>query len=87
MSSSAATTGIRLHLQRQHVYGSDRCRLAIEARLGRTTGPKKISQPKTMEAAPPAPDVPPEGYSDPCLLNPTPFLNLTPFFWGTGTNS
>ncbi len=37
---------IRLHLQRQHPYGLDRFRLAIEAQLGRTVGPQKIGRPR-----------------------------------------
>ncbi len=36
---------IRRHLQRQHPYGPDRFRLAIEAQLGRTVGPQKIGRP------------------------------------------
>ncbi len=38
---------IRRHLQRQHPYGSDRFRLAIEAQLGRAVGPQKIGRPRT----------------------------------------
>ena len=37
---------IRRHLQRQHAYGSDRFRTAIEAQLGRSVGPQKIGRPK-----------------------------------------
>lgn len=37
----AETDAIRLHLQRQHLYAPDRFRRAIEAQLGRTTGPRK----------------------------------------------
>lgn len=43
---------IRLHLQRQHLYGPDRFRRAVEAQLGRTIGPKKIGRPrKTSHSA------------------------------------
>ena len=37
---------LRLCLQRQHPYGSDRFRAAIEAQLGRRCGPAKIGRPK-----------------------------------------
>ncbi len=37
---------IRLALQRQHPYGSDRFRTAIEAQLGRRCGPAKIGRPQ-----------------------------------------
>ena len=37
---------IRLHLSRQHAYGSDRFRQAIEAQLGRIVGPQKIGRPR-----------------------------------------
>lgn len=37
---------IRQHLQRQHPYGSERFRQAIEAQLGRTVGPQKIGRPR-----------------------------------------
>lgn len=40
---------IRRHLQRQHAYGSDRFRQAIEAQLGRSVGPQKIGRPKKIE--------------------------------------
>lgn len=40
-----------LRLQRQYLYGPDRFRLAIEAQLGRSVGPKKIGRPrKTTES-------------------------------------
>ena len=39
------TDAIRLQLQRQHLYGPDRFRRAIEAQLGRKIGPKKIGRP------------------------------------------
>lgn len=48
------TDAIRLHLQRQHVYGPDRFRRAIEATLGRTVGPKKIGRPRKDQAEPDA---------------------------------
>ena len=32
---------IRLHLSRQHAYGSDRFRQAIEAQLGRIVGTQR----------------------------------------------
>lgn len=37
---------IRLHLQRQHAYGSERFRAAIETQLGRRAGPAKIGRPR-----------------------------------------
>ena len=37
---------IRRHLQRQHPYGPDSFRLAIETQLGRTVGPQKIGRPR-----------------------------------------
>ena len=40
------TEAIRLHLQRQHFYGPDRFRQAIEAQLGRRVGPAKIGRPR-----------------------------------------
>ena len=40
---------IRLHLSRQHAYGSDRFRQAIEAQLGRIVGPQKIGRPRKEE--------------------------------------
>jgi len=43
---TAETDAIRLHLQRQHLYGPDRFRRAIEAQLGRTVGPRKIGRPR-----------------------------------------
>ncbi len=39
-------SAIRQHLQRQHPYGSERFRRAIEAQLGRTVGPQKIGRPR-----------------------------------------
>ncbi|RYD14461.1 MAG: transposase [Lysobacteraceae bacterium] len=44
--TSEETDAIRAHLQRQHVYGPDRFRLAIEAQLGRSVGPRKIGRPR-----------------------------------------
>lgn len=46
------TEAIRLPVQRQHVYGSDRFRRAIEAPLGRAVGPKKIGRPRKDGATP-----------------------------------
>ena len=37
--------GIRLHLQRQHAYGTEHFRAAIEAQLSRRAGPAKIGRP------------------------------------------
>ena len=37
---------IRAHVQRQHAYGTDRFRAAIEAQLGRSAGPQKIGRPR-----------------------------------------
>ena len=44
---------IRLHLQRQYAFGSDRFRQAIEAQLGRRAGPAKIGRPAKKTQAPP----------------------------------
>ncbi|MBB1089108.1 transposase [Lysobacter sp. SG-8] len=44
------TDAIRLHLQRQHAYGPDRFRRAIEAQLGRPAGPRKIGRPRKCPA-------------------------------------
>ncbi|MGN6706252.1 MAG: transposase [Rhodanobacter sp.] len=38
--------GIRLHLQRQHAYGTEYFRAAIEAQLSRRAGPAKIGRPR-----------------------------------------
>lgn len=46
----AETDAIRVHLQRQHAYGSNRFRRAIEAQLGRTAGPRKIGRPRKSQA-------------------------------------
>jgi putative transposase len=43
---SAETDAIRRHLQRQHAYGSNCFRAAIEAQLGRRAGPAKIGRPR-----------------------------------------
>jgi len=40
---------IRQHVQRQHAYGTDRFRAAIEAQLGRSAGPQKIGRPRKSE--------------------------------------
>lgn len=37
---------IRHHIQRQHAYGPDRFRIAIESMLGRSAGPQKIGRPR-----------------------------------------
>jgi putative transposase len=42
---------IRLHVQRQHVYGAERFRANIEALLGRSAGPQKIGRPRKSAAA------------------------------------
>ena len=41
---------IRQHLQRQHAYGTDRFRTALEKQLGRTAGPRKIGRPRKAES-------------------------------------
>jgi putative transposase len=43
---------LRRHLQRQHAYGSDRFRQAIEAQLGRSVGSQKIGQPRKPKPDP-----------------------------------
>jgi len=43
------TDAIRIHLQRQHLYGADRFRRAIEAQLGRAVGPRKIGRPRKSQ--------------------------------------
>ncbi|TWI04657.1 hypothetical protein IP90_00790 [Luteimonas cucumeris] len=43
---AAETDAIRLHVQRQHLYGPDRFRTAIEAQLGRAVGPGKTGRPR-----------------------------------------
>lgn len=48
--SSEEIEDIRLHLQRQHAYGSERFREAIEAQLGRRAGPAKIGRPRKLRA-------------------------------------
>lgn len=40
---------IRQHLQRQHAYGSDRFRHAIEAQLRRRAGPARIGRPRNAD--------------------------------------
>ena len=44
--------GIRLHLQRQHAYGTERFRAAIEAQLSRRAGTARVGRPR--KSAPPA---------------------------------
>ena len=41
---------IRTRLQRQHVLGSDRFRIAIETLLNRRAGPAKIGRPRKAKA-------------------------------------
>lgn len=41
---------IRGHVQRQHAYGTNRFREAIEAQLGRPAGPRKIGRPSKAKA-------------------------------------
>lgn len=48
----ADVEAIRQHLQRQHAYGGDRFRQAIEAQLGRSVGPQKIGRPRKAALAP-----------------------------------
>ncbi len=43
---------IRLHVQRQYAYGSNRFRVAIEAQLGRPAGPHKVGRPSKSEPPP-----------------------------------
>jgi len=38
--------GIRLPLQRQHAYGTERFRAAIEAQLSCRAGPAKVGRPR-----------------------------------------
>jgi len=40
---------LRLHLQRQHAYGTERFRAVIEAQLSRRAGPAKIGRPRKSE--------------------------------------
>ncbi len=40
---------MRLYPQRQHAFGSDRFREAIEAQLQRRAGPAKIGRPRKPE--------------------------------------
>lgn len=46
------TEAIRRHLQRQHAFGPDRFRKAIEAQLGRSCGPRRIGRPPKDSARP-----------------------------------
>jgi putative transposase len=41
---------VRLHVQWQHVYGTERFRTNIEAMLGRSTDPQKIGRPRKSAA-------------------------------------
>jgi putative transposase len=49
--SQEETDSVRKHLQRQHVYGPEHARVALEARLGRSLGPGKIGRPSRREGA------------------------------------
>jgi len=40
---------VRLHLQRQYAFGSQRFRTFIEVQLGRRAGPAKIGRPRKKE--------------------------------------
>lgn len=46
------TNAIRLHLQRQHAFGGQRFRAAIEAQLGRRAGPARIGRPPKAKHPP-----------------------------------
>ena len=46
------TDAIRLYLQRQYAYGSNRFRADIEAQLGRRAGPAKIGRPRKHSLTP-----------------------------------
>ena len=62
----ADVDAIRRHLQRQHAYGGDRFRQAIEAQLGRALGPQKIGQTRKTELAPSPPSAQPRlNFGDP----------------------
>lgn len=43
---------IRLHLHRQHAYGTERFREAIEVQLSRRAGPAKIGRPRKSTHSP-----------------------------------
>lgn len=45
---AAETDAIRLHLQRQHLYGPNRSRETIETQLGGAVGPRKVGRPKKV---------------------------------------
>lgn len=47
----AEVEAIRQQLQRQHAYGTELFRTAIEMQLGRTVGPRKIGRPRKSEPA------------------------------------
>ena len=49
--AEAELASIRLYLQRQHAFGSDCFRAAIEARLQRRAGPAKIGRPRKSQPA------------------------------------
>lgn len=44
--SEGNLAAIRIHLQRQHAFGTDHFRAVIEAQLGRRAGPAKIGRPR-----------------------------------------
>lgn len=46
------TNAIQLHLQRQHAFGGQRFRAAIEGRLGRRAGPARIGRPPKAKHRP-----------------------------------
>ena len=61
-ATTDAPDPLRLCLQRQHPYGSDRFRTAIEAQLGRHCGPARVGRaPKKTRV---------KVHSDPCFLTP-----------------
>ena len=69
---------VRQHVQRQHAFGTNRFREAIEAQLGRPAGPQKIGRPRRIS----------KGHSDPCFssdpyfrkIHSDPYFLLTPIF-------
>jgi len=58
---------IRQHVQRQHAYGTDRFRAAIEARLGRVAGPPKIGRPRKSDPTEESQTQPRKVDADPCF--------------------
>jgi putative transposase len=49
-ADSGEIEAIRLHVQRQHAYGTEGFRANIEAMLGRSAGPQKIGRPRKSAA-------------------------------------